>query len=184
MPLYQWSRTGPHCGNYARSAMLFMKGTTPVSMELTMLTVPMPTSQLAPSPNCVSPARFTSTTATFAGERLASLLAAARSQRGLSMAEAADRSGLHKSVISRIETGVISSPRFDVLAKLAFVYGLSLDEIAGYLGLPRVRVTLDPPVELEIGDSRLRAALLALAQSTDPVWVNQTINAIAAIAAR
>ena len=77
----------------------------------------------------------------------------------------------------------IFSPRFAVLTKLAFVYGLSLDEIAAHVGLPRLNIALVPPADLTITDARLRGALLALGQATDAAWIERTIAIIAAATA-
>lgn len=109
-------------------------------------------------------------TAGFDIDALCAVLTQARLDAGLSLDALAARTGVHKSVLSRIETGVIVSPRFEVIARMAFVLGLSLDGLAAQAGLPRVRVMQAEGVELTVADDRLKLALLALTREPDTEW--------------
>jgi transcriptional regulator with XRE-family HTH domain len=135
----------------------------------TPTTVDQPVATAIPLAITVAPARH------FDGAALALVLSSARRRLGLSRSEAARRTGFPVSVVTRIESGAIMAPGFDSIARLAYLYEASLDAVAARLGLPTLRVQLDPPVELTVRDPRLRAVLLALASSTDEAWRDRTI---------
>ena len=65
---------------------------------------------------------------------LARLISEARVRAGLSQHALAREVGLAASHIARLETGAKQMPRFDTIARLAIILGLSLDEIARDLG--------------------------------------------------
>jgi transcriptional regulator with XRE-family HTH domain len=51
-----------------------------------------------------------------------------RERAGLTQVELAERSGIHQSHISRIETGFVVRPSFDVVSKLAAALGVPTDD--------------------------------------------------------
>jgi transcriptional regulator with XRE-family HTH domain len=65
----------------------------------------------------------------------------ARQRRGLTITEVADRTGISKSTLSRLETGQ-RRPTLELLLPLAGVYRVPLDELVGApdVGDPRVRL--------------------------------------------
>ena len=65
---------------------------------------------------------------------LARLIREARVRAGLSQHALAREVGLAPSHLARLETGAKSLPRFDTIARLAVVLGLSLDAIAREVG--------------------------------------------------
>lgn len=69
-------------------------------------------------------------------ESLATIMLKARKDRGLSLREAEELSGVSNAYISLLETGKRTEPHPHILKALAKVYGLSIVkvmEIAGYL---------------------------------------------------
>ena len=64
-----------------------------------------------------------------------------RSLRGTSLADLADRTGISKSTLSRLETGQ-RKPSLELLLPLAQAYGVPLDELVGApeVGDPRVHM--------------------------------------------
>jgi transcriptional regulator with XRE-family HTH domain len=55
----------------------------------------------------------------------------ARTQRRLSQAELAERTGVTQAAISRLESGEQDNPTATVLRKLAITLGMSMDYLAG-----------------------------------------------------
>lgn len=78
-------------------------------------------------------------------QQLGDALRASREAVGLSLRQAAERSGLVPSTLSRLEAGSIASPRPEHLQVLARTYGTDVEDfyaLAGYLmpeGLPELR---------------------------------------------
>lgn len=64
-----------------------------------------------------------------------------REQRGLTLTEAADRTGISKSTLSRLETGQ-RRPSLELLLPLAQVYRVPIDDLVGApeVGDPRIRL--------------------------------------------
>jgi transcriptional regulator with XRE-family HTH domain len=64
-----------------------------------------------------------------------------RSMRSVSLADLAERTGISKSTLSRLETGQ-RKPSLELLLPLAHAYGVPLDELVGApeVGDPRVRL--------------------------------------------
>jgi transcriptional regulator with XRE-family HTH domain len=108
----------------------------------------------------------------FSPRRLQVLLRGLRGEAGLTQEEVSNLTGISKSIISRIENGVIENPRFDVVAKLCFVYNVSLDDLASRVGLPHLS---RPHAPSEIADPRLRSALERLLSSNSIGWRNHVI---------
>jgi transcriptional regulator with XRE-family HTH domain len=73
---------------------------------------------------------------TMIGERLTRL----RERRGWSMGALADRSGVSRAAISRIESGDTPSPGATTLAKLASALGCDVSDITGERPMPRRQV--------------------------------------------
>jgi len=67
-----------------------------------------------------------------AGIALAARLSALRSERGLSLDQAAERSGVSRATLSRAERGE-TSPTAHVLGRLSAAYGLTLSALLGGL---------------------------------------------------
>lgn len=63
--------------------------------------------------------------------RLGDAIRARRQQLGLSLNDVALASGLHKSLLSRIETGAVAMPNTSTLARLATALGLTLTDLYG-----------------------------------------------------
>ena len=68
-------------------------------------------------------------------------LRAVRMQRGLRLTEVADRTGISKSTLSRLETGQ-RRPTLELLLPLAHLYRVPLDDLVGApdVGDPRIRL--------------------------------------------
>ena len=68
-------------------------------------------------------------------------LRAVRTQRGLRLTEVADRTGISKSTLSRLETGQ-RRPTLELLLPLAHLYRVPLDDLVGApdVGDPRIRL--------------------------------------------
>ncbi len=68
-------------------------------------------------------------------------LRAVRTQRGLRLTEVADRTGISKSTLSRLETGQ-RRPTLELLLPLARLYRVPLDDLVGApdVGDPRIRL--------------------------------------------
>lgn len=62
-------------------------------------------------------------------ESLASKIKAAREAAGLSAASLSIQAGVTRSVVSQIERGLIRRPRADVLARIARVLQVNLEEL-------------------------------------------------------
>src|SRR5688500_7887252 len=64
-----------------------------------------------------------------------------RDQRGLTLTEAAHRTGMSKSTLSRLETGQ-RRPSLELLLSLAHAYRVPLDDLVGApeMGDPRIRL--------------------------------------------
>lgn len=98
----------------------------------------------------------------------------------LTQDEASRLSGVPKSRISTYEQGVTNEPRFDIVARLAYVYGVSLDQLAAECGLP-TRVTAAAPPEGEpvpIADPRLRAVVQETQSTRDIGWRDNLITTL------
>jgi transcriptional regulator with XRE-family HTH domain len=104
----------------------------------------------------------------------------ARRRAGLTQGDAASLVGIDKSVLSRIENGVIENPRFDIVAKLCFIYNVSLDEIASKSGLPNRQEFREPS---KIADPKLRVALHKLLSSPSRIWREHVITTLAMLVA-
>jgi transcriptional regulator with XRE-family HTH domain len=74
-------------------------------------------------------------------ERVAPRLREVRERRGLTIIEVANKTGISKSTLSRLETGQ-RRPTLELLLPLAGVYRVALDELVGApdFGDPRVRL--------------------------------------------
>lgn len=74
-------------------------------------------------------------------ERVAPRLREVRERRGLTIIEVANKTGISKSTLSRLETGQ-RRPTLELLLLLAAVYRVALDELVGApdFGDPRVRL--------------------------------------------
>jgi transcriptional regulator with XRE-family HTH domain len=68
-------------------------------------------------------------------------LRAVRTQRGLTLTEAAERTGISKSTLSRLENGQ-RRPSLELLLPLAHLYRVPIDDLAGApeVGDPRIRL--------------------------------------------
>lgn len=66
--------------------------------------------------------------------RLGQLVHDRRQQLGLSLDALASLSGIHKSLLSRIETGAVERPGHGTLDRLAYGLQLSLTDLYGSLG--------------------------------------------------
>src|SRR6185295_16692973 len=68
-------------------------------------------------------------------------LRAVREQRGVTLTEAADRTGISKSTLSRLENGQ-RRPSLELLLPLAQAYRVPLDDLVGApdVGDPRIRL--------------------------------------------
>ncbi len=64
-----------------------------------------------------------------------------RDQRGLTLTQVAERTGISKSTLSRLETGQ-RRPSLELLLPLAQVYRVPIDDLVGApeVGDPRVRL--------------------------------------------
>ena len=78
--------------------------------------------------------------ATWAGQDVGPRLRRLRTDRGLSLAELSQRTGISTSTLSRLETGV-RTPGLEHLVALARVHAVSLDDLVGvhYSRDPRLR---------------------------------------------
>lgn len=64
-------------------------------------------------------------------ETMGRRLAAARALRGLSQSEAAEMAGFAQPYLSRLEADKAISPPLNTVAKLAEIYGVSIDYLVG-----------------------------------------------------
>ncbi|HTV74753.1 MAG TPA: helix-turn-helix transcriptional regulator [Candidatus Acidoferrales bacterium] len=62
------------------------------------------------------------------------ILKAVRENLGLSQAAVGRRAGIEGSHVGRLESGVRTNPRWDVVARIAAGLGLSLDDLAARCG--------------------------------------------------
>lgn len=106
---------------------------------------------------------------------LRTLLRKARKDRGLTQDEVAAALDIYKSVLSRLESGELEDPKFGIVAKLAYLYNLDLNEIAAAAGLP-TRGEVRGPSEIE--DPRLRLAVQRLMEDPDEAWKQQIITTL------
>ena len=59
-----------------------------------------------------------------------------RVRESLSLSAVAKKAGMSDAMLSRIERGERRNPQFNTIARVAFVLGVSLDELASEAGLP------------------------------------------------
>jgi transcriptional regulator with XRE-family HTH domain len=83
----------------------------------------------------------TSTSVAAALEGVGPRLRAVRAQRGVTLTELAERTGISKSTLSRLETGQ-RRPSLELLLPLAQIYRVPLDDLVGApdVGDPRIRL--------------------------------------------
>jgi transcriptional regulator with XRE-family HTH domain len=74
-------------------------------------------------------------------EQVGPRLRRVRDQRGLTLTEAAQRTGISKSTLSRLETGQ-RRPSLELLLPLAHAYRVPIDDLVGapHVGDPRIRL--------------------------------------------
>jgi transcriptional regulator with XRE-family HTH domain len=70
-----------------------------------------------------------------AANGIGAALRAIREREGLTLTAVARRAGISDAMLSRIERGERASPQFTTIAKIAYVLGTSLDEIAHSAGI-------------------------------------------------
>lgn len=87
-----------------------------------------------------------------------------RDRREWSMGQLADRSGVSRAAISRIEAGLTPSPGAETLRKLAEALGVGVSEITGERPMPRRRA------EFQEGVARLPLRSLRVQADGRPVW--------------
>ena len=91
-------------------------------------------------PRCITSVENASSIAA-ALELVAPRLRRIRAQRGATLADVSERTGISKSTLSRLETGQ-RRPSLELLLPLAQVYGVPLDDLVGApdVGDPRIRL--------------------------------------------
>jgi transcriptional regulator with XRE-family HTH domain len=77
-------------------------------------------------------------------DQLGQRIEEARRTRGLSQAELADRAGLTRATVNRIEHGKVS-PTIDSIQRIASVLGVSMDELFSGLTPPKASAGDEPP---------------------------------------
>jgi len=102
---------------------------------------------------------------------IGSALRRIRERGKLSLSVVARRAKIDDAILSRIERGERRNPQFLTVAKVAYVLGVSLDEIAAEAGIPtsvRVRTTSSAAADIH-RDEHLSKALKLLNQVTDRI---------------
>lgn len=72
-------------------------------------------------------------------QTVATRLKTFRERRGWSQVQLAERSQVGNSTVSRIESGIITSPGIEVLGKIADALGVAVSELTGERPMPRRR---------------------------------------------
>ena len=83
-------------------------------------------------------------------QSIGAVLKAARARSGMTQSEVARSAGVTPNIVSRLEAGERATPAFTTVARVAAALGVSLDAIAGAIGVLPAVPDRDPTVAADL----------------------------------